>query len=256
MLPEHEWLARAKLLSVGMKLRIRHRQERRLNLIIGNDRDRYWCYCQRCHEGGVVLKEHVRLGTPVETTQDTLEYPKDVITLHGSDWEVPVARFLAEKNMALTFLETSVSISPSRKRLLIYADGWHGRDLTGKSLTKWMNYSNTQIASCYRMNAPCAVVVEDLFSMFKVRWACQQLDVNVICALGTGIKDALVNRLIDKKKIIWFFDNDPAGNTGAVEGVKRMRPFCNNQQILLPPAGCDPKDMSCNDINQKIGALL
>ena len=266
MLPEHEWLAQAKRLAVGMKSRIKHRHERRINLVIGNDPDKYWAYCQRCHEGGVVKKDHVLLGEPVKPGTDGCVLPDDLMHVMHSEYEVPVARFLASKNMALTYLPAGTWVSPKTRRLVIGGYGVkgnferHGRDLTGKSAYKWMNYDHSLVMPGqvvhYTPDLPC-VVVEDLFSMYKVRWACHnaEIQVAIVCALGTDIKDALAAYLMMYPKHIWFFDNDPAGNTGVSAGVRRMRPFAE-QVAIYPPLGCDPKDMDCKDIVSLIKGVL
>lgn len=265
MLPEHEWLAQAKRLAVGMKSRIKHRHEKRINLVIGNDPDKYWAYCQRCHEGGVVKKDHVLLGDTHNVVHDSAVLPDDRVFVRGSEYEVPVARFLATKNMALSYLPREVLISPKNRRLVIGAYGadgmyqMHGRDLTGKSAYKWMNYDHARITPGQDSKhlSPSCIVVEDLFSMFKVRWACHNagVDVSIVCALGTGIKDSLAAYLMNFSRNIWFFDNDPAGNAGVVAGVRRMRPFAE-QVAIYPPLGCDPKDMDCKDIVSLIKGVL
>lgn len=70
MIHEHDWLQHAKRLAVGMRLRIRHGKERRLNMTVANERDRWWCYCQACKDGGVVHKEHVLLNTAAVPIKD------------------------------------------------------------------------------------------------------------------------------------------------------------------------------------------
>ena len=84
MIPEREWLPQAQRLAVGMRLRVRHRRESRANMTIGNDRDRWWCYCQRCKEGGVVTKDHVLLTSPIEVVEHDLSVPADLRPVMGS----------------------------------------------------------------------------------------------------------------------------------------------------------------------------
>lgn len=266
MLPDHEWLHVAKRLAVGMKTRVRHRQENRLNLVIGNDPEKYWAYCQRCHEGAVLAKEHVMLTNEPTVATEALELPDDLTIVKGSTYEVEVARFLCTKGMALTYLPFNLQVSFKARRLFIVGidDSWentshHGRDLTGKSKTKWMNYTGEHIHVLpHYGRANVAVVTEDLFSAYKVQWACRNsgIDVSVICALGTDTKDALVMELCHYTKIVWFFDNDPAGQTGALAGHRRMKVFNTRQAVIFPPIGCDPKDMPCEDIVQQLKEVL
>lgn len=255
-LPEHEWLAQAKRLAVGMHIRVQHRRESRQNLIIGNESDRYWAYCQKCKEGGVVLKEHARLTEYIPEC-DSLERPKDLVQVRGSDFEVPVARFLASKNMANVYLP-ELYISQSTRRLLIDSSGngaWHGRDLSGKSKSKWLNYTGQPVFRLFGSDVGrCVVVVEDLFSAFKLHWACPQID--VLCALGTGIKDTVAQSCMHDQHIIWMFDNDPAGERGAEQGVRRMRAFGMRQDVIHPSPGCDPKDMPCEWLRKSVQEKL
>ena len=65
MLPEQDWLDKAKRLAIGMRVRVRHRHESRPNMVIANEKDKFWAYCQKCKEGAVVQKEHVLFGTSV-----------------------------------------------------------------------------------------------------------------------------------------------------------------------------------------------
>lgn len=118
MIPEHEWLPQAQRLAVGMRLRVRHRRESRANMTIGNDRDRWWCYCQRCKEGGVVLKEHVLLSAPVVEEVHDLTVPSDLCPVMGSDFEDTVGRFLASKGMMFPYLP-KLWYSASTRRLCL-----------------------------------------------------------------------------------------------------------------------------------------
>lgn len=247
-LSEDQWLARAKQLAVGMRVRARHLSEQRDNLIIANTPDRWWCYCQRCKEGAVVMKEHVVLGgSGVVDTR--LDFPTDVQYVHDSDMEIPVARFLAKKNMDFMYLP-SVYISQSRARILLRdsAGCWHGRDCSERSPMKWLNYSGARYAE---VGEACGktVVVEDLFSMYKTHYA---VGGHVVCALGTGCTASLVRMLAGEDEVVWFFDADAAGDHGFEEGRRRVRPFVQHQRRARPPEGLDPKDMTCEAIRNAV----
>jgi hypothetical protein len=251
MLPEQDWLAQAKRLAIGMKIRTRHRNEARANLVIANEADKWWSYCQRCHEGGVVLKDHVRFGEALAVHDATPYMPEDAVLVYGSEYEVPVERFLASKNMSSEYLPR-LKYSPSRKRIIVPTHGnqWHGRDVTGKAPSKWMNYGTDQVAGVTDLHT---VVVEDIFSMYKVLWASRHAqDVGVLCALGTAIKPAVVQRLMHCKTVIWMFDADTAGDDGAAAGRRALLPFVQNQTRVRPPAGLDPKDMKIDDIQEAL----
>lgn len=254
MLPEHEWLDKAKRLSVGMKVRVLHRSERRPNMIVGNAPDRWWCYCQACKEGAVVQKEHVILGSADPAPAADLSFPPDLRLIQGTDAELPVLRFLARKSMDSTYLPP-IWYSASRKRMLLdTGHGWMGRDITEKSPQKWLTYNRSKLLGTVKQGAP-AIMVEDTFSWYKVRWAIRDR-VPVLCALGTGIHDALMLALAQCNHAVWFFDGDPAGYSGAEEGTRRVRAFGIPSSTVSPPQGKDPKDMHCNDIVTLLGEYL
>lgn len=255
MIPEHEWLDQAKRLSIGMKLRVRHQHERRPNMIIGNSPDRWWCYCQACKEGAVVQKEHVILGVHEVAPPADLTFPPDLRLIHGTDAELPVLRFLARKCMDSTYLPP-LWYSASRKRMLLdTGHGWMGRDITEKSPQKWITYNRQKLLGRAKQGA-AAIVVEDTFSWYKVQWALRNRPVPVLCALGTGIHDALVLELAQCNKVVWFFDGDEAGYKGADEGVRRMRAFGLPSTKVFPSAGKDPKDMQIHEILTALGGAL
>lgn len=249
MIPESEWLHKAKQLAVGMRTRTYHNSERRPNLAIGNDMDKWWCYCHACHEGGVVEKAHVILGGPVDTAPEPTRLPHDIKPVHQSDFEIPIARFLADKNMADLYLPP-LHYSEERKRLMMQLEGiWHGRDLTGRSPQKWMNYNN---ATHVGVPFTYTVVTEDIFSMFKVRWAMRQYpNVSAMCNLGTNATRSMTYMLSQNRsvqKVAWFFDADAAGDDGAWNCMRRNDPFDFKQYRPRPPEELDPKDMTCADI--------
>lgn len=252
MIRESEWLDTAKRLAVGMRQRIRHNGESRPNLVIGNDMDKWWCYCHACHEGGVVEKAHVILGATGPMTTESTQIPTDIEPVFMSEYEVPIARFLADKNMSDMYLP-DLFYSESRKRLMIHIEGqWHGRDLTGRSPQKWMNYTNaTVVGRPFTYTA----VVEDLFSMFKVKWAMRQFpNFTCLCNLGTnaGLNMTYLLSGSNVEKLAWFFDADYAGDTGAKDCIKRNSPFGFKQYRVRPPDGLDPKDMTCAQIREAL----
>lgn len=253
MLPQKEWLSAAKRLAVGMTVRITHGRETRQNLVIGNLSDRWYAYCHKCHEGGVVQKDHVLLTADAGPADMEASLPPDIVPVSGSEFETSVARFLATKNMDQHYLP-ELFYSEKRKRLLIRdADRkWHGRDLTGRSPMKWMNYNNAKLIG--RVPADCiGVVVEDAFSLYKTAWALRECKgVYVVCALGTGCSASLVNALMPAESLLWFFDADAAGDVGYTQASQRMRPFMDRQARARPPEGLDPKDMSCEAIRELI----
>lgn len=253
MIHPEQWLDKAKQLSVGMRTRVWHLAERRPNLVIGNDLDKWWCYCHACHDGGIVEKAHVILGGDTAPADNDCTLPCDIMAIQHTEFEVPIARFLADKNMAFPYLPP-LFYSKSRSRLLVHVQGgWHGRDLTGKSLRKWMNYNKAHYVGHV---GRCTVVVEDLFSYFKVKWAVRNMPaIRVMCALGTAAKDQMFAAFATAppEELVWMFDADTAGDSGALACMTRARPYgIKVNRRARPPEGLDPKDLTCEQIRNLI----
>lgn len=246
---KEDWLPLAEKLAVGMSARYRHGREGRPNLVVKNLSDRYVAYCQSCKEGGVHMKEHVRIGVPVPTGPEPMTTPEDCVLIH-KDSLAPatiegIGAFLAIKGMDFKYLPRDLYYSRSRKRLVICSDGHIlGRDLTGRSPHKWMHYC----ASAY-LGKPqvgdTAFVVEDPFSYYKLRWAiADQRAVHVYCSLGTGLTDQLAVALLGHDRVVFFYDGDEAGEKHGYLNAKRMRGMGVTSVWYCAPSGMDPKDMS------------
>lgn len=256
MIPNNEWLDQAKRLAVGMRVRVRHRRESRANMTIGNDRDAWWCYCQKCKEGSRVPKEHVLLTAPVVDARDEpQEVPHDLVPVIGGDYEQAVGRFLASKGMMFPYLPT-LWVSPSRKRVLLHdaASGWHGRDLTGHSNAKWLHYAKPHIMGDV---GRCSIIVEDVFSRYKVRYALRNSpEIGVCSTMGAGCSTTAALALKNCTHLVWMYDGDQAGDDGYKSGSKRMRVLVPKQYRARPPEGLDPKDMQCEDIRNLLKEVL
>lgn len=254
MLQENDWLPQAKRLSIGMRMRVRHGREGRANMTVCNDTDRYWAYCQRCKDGGVVLKDHVRLGATAPAESCDLTLPYDRVPVIGSEWERPVGEFLARKNMDFLYLPPSLEFSCTRKRILVQtSQGYMGRDITENSHQKWLTYNRQHYLQTTPSNQAqgTAVVVEDTFSWYKGQFAMPQYD--WFCALGTSLHDSLVLKLVQFDRVLIFFDGDTAGYTGAEKAWRRLRSLGVQCHSLSPPFGKDPKDMQLHEIVRLLG---
>lgn len=252
-LPLEDWLKKAQALRIGAQDRIYHKRERRPNLVIWNHQDSWSCYCQACKQGGRVMKEHVRLGDSPEQHQSNLVLPTDLIQFHNLDEHTQhtILVFLVSKGMDLCMLPT-VWYSCTRKRILLGTpQGWLGRDITGNALEKWLTYNNSKYL-LIRKEYGHTVVVEDPFSWYKVMWATKAMDVNVMCALGTGIKDSIVIELAHDKSVHFFFDGDKAGIQGARMGARRMQALGVKASAVTAPPNLDPKDLSAEQIRKFI----
>lgn len=248
MLPHDEWLDRAKRLAIGMRIRVNHRRERRPNMVIGNDADKWWCYCQACKEGGVLQKEHVLLNS-VEIPEVVRTIPSDMQPVLRSEYETTICKFLATKGMDLVYLP-KLWYSVQAKRILLQDDGhWHGRDLTNKSPAKWLHYSSKNAGSV----GTTTIITEDIFSMFKIEYALRDMpEYSVFSTLGAGVSSASALALKDARHLIWAYDGDKAGDSGFDQGSKRMRAFSKTQRRARPPEGLDPKDMDCQAIRDMV----
>lgn len=254
-LRDEDWLPRAKRLAVGMRMRVHHKNERRPNMTIGNERDRYWAYCQACKQGARIDKEHVLLAAHYETEQRRLEVPTDMVRAEGSDWEATAGRFLASKGMMYPYLP-ELFVSPSTGRLLLCDDTgqWHGRDLTERSNQKWLHYGAQFSGNPGRLT----ILTEDLFSMYKVRYAlrgwptAENPGVRVCSTLGASCGPVAALALHECDSLLWFYDGDKAGDEGRTQALRRMRPYIGRQMWARPPDGMDPKDMQCEEIRDLI----
>ena len=255
MLPQDEWLPQAKRLAVGMRVRVHHGRERRPNMTVGNERGHFWAYCQSCKEGGKVSKDHV-LRAPTEPQEwgQELTVPDDLRPVLGSDYELPVGRFLASKGMMFPYLP-KLWFSERARRLCLHdpVSGWHGRDMTERSSAKWLHYSKPQLAGAV---GKLTIITEDLFSMYKTMYALRATHQAVASSLGAGIGVTAALALKDCTRIVWMYDGDKAGDDGFTQASKRMRVHVPKQYRARPPEGLDPKDMECESIRQLIERTL
>lgn len=253
MIPKEEWLPKAKRLAIGQKLRVRHLREKRANLIIANENDKYWCYCQRCKDGSVQLKEHVRFqeGVSPEAHRSDLTLPQDMRPVLGEEMlENAIGAFLAGKSMDFMYVPAdTLKYSASRKRLMVQVQGkWFGRDITGSAAQKWLSYNGAHfVGERFKTNmlvAGTAIVVEDLFSYFKVKHCLTLTKYSVYCSLGTGMHGTLMQELIKFPRVLFFYDGDSAGYDGAEKNARRLKVFGPSTAALCAPPGLDPKDMT------------
>lgn len=256
MLLREEWLKKAQALCIGRTDRVFHKRETRPNLVIWNKGDRWSAYCHACHKGDVVMKEHVRLDVlSPEVKRSDLSLPQDMRlhSLMDEGTQAMLATFLASKGMD-NLMMPPWYYSCTRKRILIQLnEGWMGRDVTGTALEKWLTYNGQHYLWKARGAARHTVCVEDTFSWLKVIWATEgRINCNVLCALGTGIKDSIMMRLLKQEYVQFMFDGDAAGYKGAAEGAQRCRGLSIRATACCAPAGKDPKDLTGEEIRNLI----
>ncbi len=269
-LPQEEWLAQAKRCALHQTMRVKHKHEASCALSVGNKADRYWAYCHRCHEGGVMMKTHVLYGAVAPPKSESMQVPQDCVLVRTAEQatQLAVADFLAKKNMDMQYMPGLTYVSESRKRLIVAGgNGLMGRDTTGKSSQKWLTYSKQHyecVSSTPVPGATRAVVVEDMFSMYKVAYAlrlAKVTDVEVFCSLGTQINPALFLRLIQEyTAVVVMYDGDVAGWEGCIAQGMRLRALgigVNASALQqCAPRDMDPKDMQLAVISRHVEAAF
>lgn len=252
MLPDDVWLKHAQSLGVGQTARIRHGNESRVNMTIGNSAGHWWAYCQRCKEGAKRVKEHVLLTEhKLEAPPVELHVPSDMVPVVGSEYAHPVGVFLASRGMMFPYLPP-LWYSEKARRVLLQdrSGGWHGRDLTGRSSVKWLHYMKPHIVGDIQS---CTVITEDILSMYKVRFALRSSpNIGVASTLGAGCSVQAALALRNCERIVWAYDGDSAGDHGYASAEKRMRLLVPKNVRARPPDGLDPKDLSCAQIRALI----
>lgn len=247
-----DWLGIAKRLSLNTTARVIHGREHRANLVIGNAPDRWWAYCQACKCGGVELKTHVQFNTEHrEYSGRQLITPTDLVPLQEADThtQTAVVEFLYSKGMDVLYLPPLFT-SARAGRLLMKSNGaWLGRALSEHIPEKWLMYTNIPYAGVIHSHKT-AVITEDAFSMFKVRYAMERADtpVDVLCSLGTAVRDGLSVPLLQYDRVLFMYDGDSAGYVGAARESKRFGTFGLYSRSICAPHGLDPKDMTLQAI--------
>jgi hypothetical protein len=264
-IPYAEWLHMAKRLPVGQSRRVKHRFERRENMVVRNLPEGWSCYCHACGEGGFKPKEFVKITEQAEPEQYHQFIPNDLVPLEDLDRfrQSRVYGFLAQKGMdSVYFNGVLVRYSPSKDRVVLRLSGpdgyaWLGRAVGGQQ-PKWVAYSTptTGYAEyCTSIKRPPPhpedpvpyVVVEDPFSMLKVSWACPH--VLVTCSLGTRLHPRLLRSLLGWADVRVWYDGDKAGEQGADKAVRRLQGLGVQAKALTVP-GKDPKDMMIKEIRE------
>lgn len=260
-LPHNEWLAKAQALPVGQSRRTYHNEENRANLVVGNDVDRWWAYCHRCHEGGVLMKEHVDLSQAPEQQERVMPWPADAVPF-GTDAELSrwAWRTLLGKGIDLHTMLPGVPMytSKQQKRLIVgSAQGWLGRAL-GNVQPKWVAYRSPGKPVPVYATHPHdtvqgdVVLTEDYFSTLKIRWSLHgQPNPRVaVAVLGTSLHTRLLAQLLPCRSVAVAFDGDSAGVRGSLAVAQRLRAMGKTVTEVRVPEGLDPKDMRSDQIKE------
>lgn len=243
---DNEWLPRAKSLPVNARIRVRHGRETRDNMTIANEPDRWWCYCQKCKRGRVVLKESARLLDRMAVPNSLgVDPPTDMQRLSEREYAWLVKRGIWPE------MTSNITFSPSRGRIVYTGKfGLMGRDITGRSQQKWLTYHGQHWecpagTSLDNLHGTTMIVTEDVLSMEKVNFALRQQGntehMLAVCSLGTQAHDSLFVELLRCKRVVVFYDNDAPGHAGSDRLARRLRSCGQNVAQVLVSEG-DPKD--------------
>jgi len=263
-LPTSDWLHLAKRLPVGASKRVYHLHEVRANLVVQNHGDRWSCYCHRCHEGGVVRKEHA-VPEPVKQERFTV-LPKDV--LHYTQLDIPtqlrIVNFLTSKGVDYETMIGHPWFSALTQRIIFpTSQGFIGRTIVNAE-PKWCHYVNPGTGQYPAfathtydvISVKPVVLTEDYLSALKVRWAVPE--VVPIALLGTRLSPKLLHELCcaQPSYILGFFDGDAAGDAADVSAGKRLRGLGLNYLSVSRTRGYDPKDHYAAELQTKIREVL
>lgn len=255
MLDPKEWLKDAKRVAIGGSNRVYHGAERRPNLVVRNLPDKYTAYCHACHEGGVVMKELVKVqDTPPVVVNRKRDDPGQLysIDVQTPNPNVPIkdiVRFLHDKDMSLhTLAALHPMWSPQDQRIVfITPDQVVGRDITGRSPSKWYTYKSANSynrAKPISFNGEHVVLTEDYFSAAKGQHYCA--DRLFVGLMGTTMYSDLTVALCDAAHVTVLLDCDDAGRTAAPTISRTLNLLDIPHTVLFPHEGCDPKNMDHN----------
>jgi len=257
-LPDEEWLHLAKRAPINGSARYHHLRESRPNLVVRNLQDRYTAFCMACKQGAVHMKEHVKVtGLPPPAKSHDLTLPHDMQYVLDADQAVRdgVLGFLAVKHMDSAYFDSPLMFSKERMRLLVHwCDGWLGRDTTGRSPQKWLTFNGQKHLDSGERHST-AIVVEDPFSFFKVRWALRGMPFTVYSSLGTQVPNCLMLKLLEHNQIAFFYDGDEAGYKGAARGARAVRGMGLSGTEMCAPPDHDPKDLIVQEIQAYANSL-
>lgn len=249
------WLREAKQLFVGETARVRHPADDRRDrpsVVVRNLTDRWSAWCFRRNSGDVVFKDHV-IPSKAPKESATASMPDDIVPLEDLPYheQQEVVRFIVSKGVSRQMLP-ELLYSKARQRLIIKTDCQFllGRDLTGGHPIKWVEYTRRGKKHIGHVRkGGKVVVVEDVLSYYKLRYALRDLDWDVLCLLGTDLRPSAALELIRASKVLVMLDGDTAGRKGARKVAKNVRGLAGPEvEVVDLPEGLDPKDLTIQQL--------
>lgn len=228
------WLPVAERLKVGQRIRAPHTCGAGTPLIVSNDPERYSAWCFRCNAGGYRGKTHVRyepVERPVERSAGGATLPHDLVPWDALEGRLGrLTGWLHSKGMHISmFPEGALAWSERQRRLVlrVNANLSLGRYIkmhqSDPDMQKWMLYGYRETPALPALNPALIrepVIVEDLLSAFKVRWATGR---PCIALLGTRINDDTWRHLPEGSRPLVWLDGDPAGQKGLRDALRALR---------------------------------
>lgn len=246
------WLERAKQLYVGgiARTNLPNHRGARESLLIRNTEDSWSAWDFRLNQGDIVRKEYI-IKTQLPPESRSAVYPDDATLVR----DLPLIEqeqlwsFLLTKGVDGNMLPDNLEWSEKRQRILFIVE--HGitlgRDVTGKSNAKWVGYGKTNKSYVGTVQAgTIPVLVEDLLSYYKLRYALRDTQYSPIALLGTAIRPDLAYVLSYVDMVHIMLDGDVAGR----RAVPKIRKALLNTKSFNHdlPDGLDPKDLTINQI--------
>lgn len=263
MIPRQEWLAAAQALPIGGKRRVRHGFEATAAMDVYNQEDRWSCYCHRCHEGGVVWKQHQRVRRAVVEPDRVAPVPAGVIRLaEASRYEQQrVWELLCRKGCPPGVIPEEVMwYERTVDRLMLRSeDVALGRALDGYRLPKWLPYGawhgkpmvwSTRTSAGATEPADSAplgslILTEDALSAYKVAKAIDIYapgsSLDVCATLGTTITDRFLPYCLQRPAVLCMYDGDAAGLRG-FRGMRQRLDVWGQSVLDMRPEAGDPKN--------------
>lgn len=253
-LPKSEWLHFAQRLAIGARASVRHGGESTCAMNVANLTDRYTAYCHRCHAGGVVMKDSVRLTVAApKKSYDFDPGPMWPVLVSTPNPNVPIAKivgFLHSKGMTLDMFLSPPMYAPQAGRLIFdTVDARMGRDITGAVNRKWQEYKRYNAFNRARAltftGHQVFVLTEDYFSAVKAQYYCPSAEVLCVSLMGTKLSNDLLLQLMEAKprKVVVLLDNDKGGWDGEPTITRGLRVLDIPVEVRWPPTK-DPKNQS------------
>lgn len=263
------WLPIAQGLSSGSRVRVRHpldSYKKSTSVLVWNSPEAYGVKCFRRGASDYVRKSYVNLQEAAELTpvQHGDPVPKDLQEFNLQEHHPlneAAAKFLLQRGVDPERISRKgtplgLYLSQQQRRLIFKGkdvlgrEVWMGRDLTGRSPVKAVNYEG--LGEGYYLDhdidSTTVVLVEDVLSAFKV-WDAMTSTLypyEVVSLNGLQFRPSLLRYLLSKQRVVIWLDGDSAGIRGSIKLLQEVRAL--GIKAALVSLDGDPKDYSRKDI--------